>query len=269
MIIILPLLRDPTDIIVQGEQLVYDTPPVSILNPILQGQVIGNTILSSPIPVVMVGQSELYAVPTQIGPKVMSGGEVVMIDVGTKTANPFVDSTQKWLNSMTLVDATGFRTYLEADLLGAMEANYFTNRELIGDTDNSLLGMPTMYMPRTEINASGLAKRVTSSNLPASFMTRSLEPFIDSTEKWFITGTTMDSNSSPVANCRVIVLLTYKIKANSDNYGNPIIGETVSDTNGCYSLQVVYSGPYQVIAYLPGSPDLAGVTVNSIIPTEG
>jgi hypothetical protein len=48
---------------------------------------------------------------------------------------------------------------------------------------------------------------------------------------------------------------------------NPIVGEMISDGSGNYSIQVWKPVPHQVMAYLAGSPDAMGVTVNTVIPT--
>jgi hypothetical protein len=46
-----------------------------------------------------------------------------------------------------------------------------------------------------------------------------------------------------------------------------IIGETTSDAaTGVYTFWPTVSGPFYCVAYKTGSPDLAGTTVNTLIP---
>lgn len=269
MQIILPLLPDPTNIVVQGEQTIFNAPSASMLSPVLQGQVIGDYVLNSPIPCAMIGWHVLYSLPSKIGPKVMSGGEVVMLDIGQLPSNKLVNSTQIWIHSKLLLDSTGAFQDLNGDLLlGAIEPDFYeTVYEMIGNIDQTVLALPNpSVLPRDEIANSGLAKRVTASVMSPQFMTRSLTGFNDSSTKWIISGITQNGANAPIGNCRVVIFFTNKILVNQDILANPVVAETVSDGNGNYSVQVGGNEKYQVIAYLPGLPDLAGVTVNSIVP---
>jgi hypothetical protein len=46
------------------------------------------------------------------------------------------------------------------------------------------------------------------------------------------------------------------------------VGQAVSDSAGYYELGTPYSGQaHYVVAYLPGSPDVSGTSVNTLIPT--
>ena len=74
-----------------------------------------------------------------------------------------------------------------------------------------------------------------------------------------ITGQTLNSTGGTQAGCNVYIYYTKN---------NQILNSTVSDVNGNYSFNVndPYSAPSQfyVVAYLPGSPDVAGTTVNTL-----
>jgi hypothetical protein len=130
------------------------------------------------------------------------------------------------------------------------------------------LGTPVVSIPRGAISKSGLIKNSTLPILPTTFGQHIMEYYTESTQKWFISGITMNSSGVPIGGCRIVVLQTNKLSYNSDVYANPVIGETISDGNGNYSLQVDYEN-FQILAYLPGSPDLAGVTINTVTPTPG
>jgi hypothetical protein len=45
-----------------------------------------------------------------------------------------------------------------------------------------------------------------------------------------------------------------------------IMGEVTSDGSGVYAVRAGVGGPFYLVAYKPGSPDLAGTTVNTLIP---
>ena len=72
-----------------------------------------------------------------------------------------------------------------------------------------------------------------------------------------VTGVTRDSSSAPLAGVTVSMFLTST---------NAPMGQTISDGSGNYSF-TLYSppGPFYIIAYLAGSPDVAGTTVNTLV----
>lgn len=73
-----------------------------------------------------------------------------------------------------------------------------------------------------------------------------------------IIGTTLNSVGSPLASCLVQGFLTV---------GDIFVGETTSDAGGYYELPTQYVGQaHYLVAYRAGSPDVAGTTVNTIIP---
>jgi len=93
--------------------------------------------------------------------------------------------------------------------------------------------------------------------------------------RFFIAGVTRNSSGAPLGGCVVEVF--------SNENPPRLVGATVSDpVTGAYSVDV--PGPtaeavasdgatpgvpllFQAVAYLPGSPDVAGVTVNTLIGT--
>lgn len=270
MPIILSCLPDPIDIVVQGEQTVIvaaiSTAPLALM-PVIQGGQSLTDLVGFPVPRAMIGQHDWYgALPRQIGPMVYgSTGDVVMLTIGTPIyANPTIDPIQRWLESALPTDLTGQWFDLSADILGAFEAVTDMLSMAVGP-----LNPLTMPIPNPAIVASGLVKNITAPVIPPSFGGHFMENFVDSTQKFLLSGVTRNSSGVAIGGCRVVVLETGKIVANNDPYANPYAGETTSDGSGNFSIQVSDQGPYQMIAYLPGSPDIAGITLNSLTPAMG
>lgn len=71
-----------------------------------------------------------------------------------------------------------------------------------------------------------------------------------------LTGVTRDSTGATLDNCIVTL-----------NQGNIIKGQTTSDGAGNYTFLGCGSGPFFIVAYKAGSPDVAGTTVNTLQPT--
>lgn len=77
----------------------------------------------------------------------------------------------------------------------------------------------------------------------------------------FIKGTCLDQFSAPIAGAIVQGFVTA-----TDTY----VGEVTSRLDGSYDLGTanLASTPHYLVAYKPGAPDLAGTTVNTILPTN-
>lgn len=71
-----------------------------------------------------------------------------------------------------------------------------------------------------------------------------------------ILGVTRDSTGSALGSCVVELFQTG---------GEIITAKTVSDAAGAFRFDQPGSGPFFLVAYKPGSPDLAGTTVNTLI----
>ena len=89
-------------------------------------------------------------------------------------------------------------------------------------------------------------------------------PFFNSQQQkfknfWIISGVTKDSAGAALGSCTVHLF----------NTGTDVeCAETVSDASGNYSFSVPgNSSANYMVAYLAGSPDVAGTTVNTIYPT--
>lgn len=85
-----------------------------------------------------------------------------------------------------------------------------------------------------------------------------------STGLFVITGITKNSAGSPLGNCRVVALETGRIQID----GTPVVGEAISDGSGNYSIAVPTNVAFQLIAYKPGSPDVAGITRSDVVPAQ-
>ena len=80
--------------------------------------------------------------------------------------------------------------------------------------------------------------------------------------RYRLTGLTVDSAGAALGACTVDVF---------ESASRLYRGQTQSDANGNYSIDVTGSGTglvFQAIAYKAGSPDVAGVTLNTLVPTE-
>lgn len=70
-----------------------------------------------------------------------------------------------------------------------------------------------------------------------------------------ISGVTRDSSGAVLANCRVELFVTARDVA---------ISETVSGADGSFSFDNPGTGPFYLVAYKTGAPDVAGTTVNTL-----
>lgn len=91
-----------------------------------------------------------------------------------------------------------------------------------------------------------------------------LNRFEQASVQFRLNGITKDSTGAALGNCRVVVFETGRIALN----GSPVVGETISDGSGNYTQDVPMNTAYQAIAYKPGSPDVAGITRNDLVPVS-
>ena len=71
-----------------------------------------------------------------------------------------------------------------------------------------------------------------------------------------LAGITRDSAGAVLANCEVVLYTTI------DN----VIASMYSDDSGNFSFQNPGTGPFYIVAYKAGGPDVAGTTVNTLLP---
>jgi hypothetical protein len=89
-------------------------------------------------------------------------------------------------------------------------------------------------------------------------------PFVNSQAQmfrqfWLLSGVTRDSTGAALGSCTVHLFLTQ---------GDIETNETISDTSGNFSFNVgTGTGTkYYIVAYLPGAPDRAGTSLNTLAP---
>jgi hypothetical protein len=73
-----------------------------------------------------------------------------------------------------------------------------------------------------------------------------------------ISGVTRDNNGTALGFARVELFITA---------GDKALMETVSDISGNFRFDMPGTGPFYLLAYKAGSPDIAGTTVNTIVAT--
>ena len=78
-------------------------------------------------------------------------------------------------------------------------------------------------------------------------------PFFE--RPYTVSGTTTNGSGTPLANCNVNLFTTKDDVKQSEIY---------SDANGNYTIPASQYLTYYATAYLPGSPDVAGTTVNTL-----
>ena len=79
-----------------------------------------------------------------------------------------------------------------------------------------------------------------------------------SPQTFTIAGVTRNANGSALGNCALVLF-----RAADDS----IAARGNSDANGQYSMGASSQVTHYAVAYLPGSPDIAGTTVNTIVGT--
>jgi hypothetical protein len=77
-----------------------------------------------------------------------------------------------------------------------------------------------------------------------------------STSSLYITGVCRNSAGGILPDCTVDLFVT-----GTDQK----VASTISNGSGEYTFQILVSGPFYIVAYHTGSPDLAGTTVNTLV----
>ena len=73
-----------------------------------------------------------------------------------------------------------------------------------------------------------------------------------------LSGISRDSTGATLGNCRVLIFRTED---------NSFILETTSDASGNWSVSLLKGGPFFLVEYKAGSPDVAGTSVNTLVPS--
>lgn len=72
-----------------------------------------------------------------------------------------------------------------------------------------------------------------------------------------LSGVTRDSSGAAIGGCRVELFVTAMDVA---------IADTISDAGGNFAFDMPGTGPFYLVAYKAGGPDLAGTTINTLMP---
>lgn len=261
---ILPLLPDPTDIVVPNDMTVLADLPANSFYYWIPEQGV-ELMKGFPVPRGMIGQHEWYGLlPRQLGPKVLwPSGEIVFEPVGDYTAPPVVDPTTAFLQQYLGAQVGGYSS-MGPDIIGPAEA---TN-SLILQGGDPLDEFDKIMLPRRALHLTNLSGKRLFPRMPASYYDNELVEggMTESTSQWIISGQALDSTGTALAGCTVYLLQTGKLVLSPDVFANPVLGITTSDAGGNYSFQVASSIAYQVIAYKPGGTDVAGITRNDVVP---
>ena len=88
--------------------------------------------------------------------------------------------------------------------------------------------------------------------------------FVQGTELWRISVTTQDSGGTAIAGARVMALEVGQLYEG----GQPLQVEGITDGSGVVALDVPTNTDYLLVAYKSGSPDVSGVSVQTVGPTQ-
>jgi hypothetical protein len=94
----------------------------------------------------------------------------------------------------------------------------------------------------------------------------------NASNRFAISGVTKDSTGAALGNCRVVCEETGRQAVGAGGGvvgpGSPIVGETISDGSGNYTIPVAMNIGHQLMAYKAGGTDVAGITRNDVTPTH-
>ncbi len=130
------------------------------------------------------------------------------------------------------------------NILGASQASFSVVVAVTGSTTTSAAGSVT---ETADVNVAASGSVVTSTVGTVAV-----------TATATISGVTKDSTSTPLGSCTLHLFLT------SDDSK---IATTTSDGGGNYILTFssLITGPFYIVAYKVGSPDVAGTTLNTLV----
>jgi len=141
--------------------------------------------------------------------------------------------------------------------------------EVMPGEHNYLMNIGSYPVPSVEILCANffsldLVCTPCGANVPTAMDCTIIDSCLEASAQWQIIGTTVDASGNALGNCRVVVMETGRI----NQTGTPVVNEGLSNGSGNYTITVPYYTSYQVFAYLPGSPDVVGSTVNVVTPTS-
>lgn len=133
--------------------------------------------------------------------------------------------------------------------------------------DETLEKMPSPGVPNaTNAFACGFRKKWNAvQGLPRQ-MTGQIELWVESSSRFVVSGRTLDKDGLTLGACSVVAMETGKVLPSTNPNANPVVATTTSDSSGNYVVQVQKNVPHWLLAYKDGSPDVAGLTVDTVVP---
>lgn len=255
MIVIRYQPQIPTDFVLAGKSInsfpMGDEVVPWPIEQLLEGKSI-NDMTGHPVPRAMIGWNPYIPQPSEIGPMAISGGLVSMMPIGpSQPATQIIDPVQNFLKSgLPVVDPM-------EEMLGYQEVPW--SRLVAGEN-----GFPPTLasVPRREIVDSGLLKKLRA-DVPSQSFGQKIYAFTQSSQSFTLVGITKTGAGVAEGGCRVIA---YQSGWRTVPDAPVVIAETVSDGSGNFTLNL-RNIDYQLTAYKEGSPDLAGITRQDVVPT--
>lgn len=282
MAIIFAIPSDPTDLVMQG-QIVGDEPKGWVPdNSFAQGGATASLLqggedwiaekLPYPTTPPVHPWMPYYASPSIGWPMVACAtGEILQIPIGPgvgKMVAPttLVDPVQTFLNSTLPLDLTG--SYSPMDLLPIDADQSAPPVDISQGPETPWESTTPIQVPRVAVQMAGYGSHrnpMVAPVLPDQYGLMKGDWYVESSVEWFVSGVTRDSTGTPIGSCRVLLLASDKMMPNQDILANAVLAETTSDAaTGAFSFQVVDQRSFQIVAYKAGSPDVMGVTVNTV-----
>lgn len=181
---------------------------------------------------------------------------------------PMIDNPPEYLPLSPQVLVAG-----EQNILNMTGSYPVPPREILGDPFSDTL-----------VRNNAMISTPCGALIPIPIGLRLFDSFVESTARFTLTGVTRDSAGTALGNCRVVVHETGRLAVSNPppiqfySAGNPnpatwgstasMVGETISDGSGNYSVPVPMNTAYQATGYKAGSPDVAGITRNDITPSQ-
>lgn len=143
---------------------------------------------------------------------------------------------------------------------------------IAGDTDTEMIGDDGFLTRRAmrslfDKNCMAVNARIISpcgADVQIPFGQRIMDEYLGSTHLWAIIGITKTGAGVALGNCRVVVYETGQMFKG----GTTFVAEGMSDGSGNFTIPVPTNTAYELTAYLPGVPDVAGITVNNVTPVQ-
>jgi hypothetical protein len=127
---------------------------------------------------------------------------------------------------------------------------------------NPGLGNPKSVSPKLNniVNVNGAVVTPPPLDTPAICDSATRRTFyrVTATQNMVLSGVSRDIAGNVLGNCTVIVFRTED---------NSFVAKTTSDVSGNWSIPIVVGGPFFLVEYKAGTPDVAGTSVNTLLPT--